>query len=451
MRLACLVVAFVCILASVPHGQAPIAPERFVHDYVTAFNSGEDAMREFFRAHAAANVPVEQRIERYRDLRSETGRLTVRSVDASNPSAIAADLSDEHGGSVAFTFILKASRLEGIRVEQRGPGGPGAPEPPLAPMTEAAGIEAIKALVGTAVAADAFSGVVLVEKPGDARFWSTAVGEADKDAHTPNTLDTRFNVGSIGKSFTATAVAQLLAGGKLALDDTVGRFLPDYPNSTVREKVTITHLLEMQSGIGDIFGPRYERADKAALKTLADYLPLFANEPLAFEPGTKRAYSNGGYVVLGAIVEKVSGQPYHDYVRDRIFGPAGMASTEFLPPSGPVANRAIGYTTRLGGARRSNAPTLPWRASSAGGVYSTAPDLARYAAALAKGTLVSGAALAKVSRDPRGMGIAGGSPGANAALETGVNGYTIVVLSNYDPPSAERLAGAIRRVLESVR
>jgi CubicO group peptidase (beta-lactamase class C family) len=451
MRLVALVIVFVCTLASAPRAQAPVAPERFVRDYVAAFNAGEEAMREFFRAHAASNVPVEQRIERYRDLRSEVGRLTLRHVDASNASAIAADLSDEHGGSIAFTFVMSGSRLEGIRVEQRGPEGPGPREPPLAPMTEAAAIEALRALVGNAVAADAFSGVVLVEKPGSARVWSTAVGEADEDAHTPNTLDTRFNVGSIGKSFTATAIAQLLADGKLALEDTVGKFLPDYPNAAVRQKVTVKHLLEMQSGIGDIFGPRYERTDKATLKTLPDYLPLFANEPLAFEPGSKREYSNGGYVVLGLIVEKVSGQSYHEYVRSRIFERAGMKATEFLPPSGPVSNRATGYTTRLGGPRRSNTPTLPWRASSAGGVHSTAPDLLRYAAALEKGTLVSGAALAKISRDTRGMGLAGGSPGANAALETGVNGYTIIVLSNYDPPSAERLAGAIRRVLESVR
>jgi CubicO group peptidase (beta-lactamase class C family) len=266
-----------------------------------------------------------------------------------------------------------------------------------------------------------------------------------------NVIDSQFNVGSISKSFTAVAVAQLVSAGKLAPSDTVGRFLPRYPNATVRDRVTVQQLLDMQSGIGDIFGPRYEQTPKASLRTLADYLPLFADQPLLFEPGKGRQYSNGGFIVLGLIIEKVSGQPYDEYVRTHVFEPAGMQATGFPPVSEPAPKRAQGYTTRLGPTRRDNRPTLPERGSSAGGAYATAPDLARYATALAAGTLVAPDAMRRIGRQVRGMGIAGGAPGLNATLDDDVNGYTVVVMSNYDPPTAERIARAIRGVLSSVR
>lgn len=451
MRTCCALALTLCLLPQIVRAQGVTDPEAFVRDYVAAFNAGDGPMRAFFEQHGADTTPVEQRMARYGDLRKDLGRLVLRRVDADRHPDIVAEIADAHGETATFVFVLRAGRLEGIRVMRGGPEGADAEGPPLPPRSESAALDDVRRLVDAAVASDAFSGVVLVAKAGGAPAWSRAVGEADKDAHRPNTLDTSFNVGSIGKSFTATAVAQLVAAGKLSVDDTVGKLLPDYPNATVREKVTVRHLLDMRSGIGDIFGPAYERTDKSTLKTLRDFLALFATEPLHFEPGTRREYSNGGYIVLGLIVEAVTGQSYYDYVKARIFDPAGMKGTGFLARSGDAGGRATGYTTRLGGPRRSNLPTLPDRGSSAGGVYATAPDLVRYAGALASGALVDLTALAKVGRDPKGLGIAGGAPGVNAALDTGVNGYTIVVLSNYDPPSAERLARDIRRVLASVK
>jgi len=435
------------ILGAQPNATGPA--ESLVREYVAAFNEGEAAMRAFLERNAAGNVPVDQRLERYRELKGEMRTLAVRGIVSSSGESVAADLANADGAVARFEFMLADGKLTGIRVEMGGPG-PGAPEEPLAVRDEATAAADIAALVAKASSSGEFSGVVHIAR-GDRITWTGAEGEADKSSHVKNTPGTKFNVGSIGKTFTALAVAQLVHAGRLSLDDKVGRFLPDYPNATVREQVTVKHLLDMQSGIGDFFGPRYQETDKTRLRTLADYLPLFASEPLHFEPGQKREYSNGGYVVLGLIIEKVGGQPYDEYLGAHVFGPAGMRDTGFFPKSEPAAGRAIGYTTRLGNGRRSNFESLPERGSSAGGVYSTAADLLRFVKAAGTGELVPLEALTRVGRDPRAMGVAGGAPGLNAALETGVNGYTVVVLSNYDPPSAERLARAITRVLRSVK
>src|SRR5262249_33086022 len=145
----------------------------------------------------------------------------------------------------------------------------------------------------------------------------------------------------------------------------------------------IQQLLTMTSGLGDIFGKKYDATPKSRLRTLADFLPLFVNEPLLFEPGTSRRYSNAGYVVLGLIIEKASGQGYHDYVREHRLRPAGMKNSDAYPQDAIVANRAVGYTRETEGDEpsRPDAPlhvniyALPAVSSSAGGGYSTAEDL----------------------------------------------------------------------------
>jgi len=180
---------------------------------------------------------------------------------------------------------------------------------------------------------------------------------------------------------------------------------------------------------------------------------MFAGEPLLFEPGTKQQYSNGGYVLLGAIIEKVTGQSYYDYVREHIFKPAGMENTDYYEADVPVQNLASGYTREGGanGARRNNIYTRPARGSSAGGGYSTAEDLLRFANALQSGKLHK----ANFSKSPSGdgdLGIAGGAPGINALLEADTSsGYTVVVMSNYDPPTATSLGKQIRQWISRIK
>ena len=290
-------------------------------------------------------------------------------------------------------------------------------------------------------AADEFSGVFLLAKNG-APLFERAYGFADREARTPNTIETAFNLGSINKFFTQIAIRQLADAGKISVDSTLARAWPDYPNHEVAQQVTIRQLLQHRSGVGgNIFAapPGKTRGD---IRRLSDYLPLFVNEPLQFAPGTNQRYSNAGYVVLGLLIERLSGENYYDYVRRHIFEPAGMTRTGSWPVDSLPANTAIGYTRGDQDAppsapRGPNTSFLPGRGSSAGGGYSTAHDLLRLVNALRAGKIPSG--------PPSGVGIAGGAPGLNAAVEGDLpGGYDVIVLTNLDPPAAERVSRIVR-------
>ena len=317
-------------------------------------------------------------------------------------------------------------------------------------------VDAVAALSARAeerARAGEFSGAVLVARQGKVLFQD-AWGRADRKSGTPNTVQTKFRIGSMNKMFTAVATLQLVEAGKLALDDPIGKHLPDYPNRELASKVTVRHLLTHTGGTGDIFGPAYDQ-NRLKLRDHGDYVDLYGSRPLGFEPGARWEYSNYGFVLLGALIEAVSGVSYYDYVRERVFRPAGMTSTDSLPESQEVPGRAVGYTgTR--GARAPNSDWLPWRATAAGGGYSTVGDLLRFAQALSSGALISKATLAKATspqrqgygygfivggrRTSRHYGHSGGAPGMNGELRIFPTlGYVVVSLSNLDPPAASQL------------
>jgi CubicO group peptidase (beta-lactamase class C family) len=235
--------------------------------------------------------------------------------------------------------------------------------------------------------------------------------------------------------------------------------------------VTIRQLLEMQSGIGDFFGAKFEATPKDRLRKNVDFLSLFAADPLLFEPGKETRYSNGGFVVLGEVIARVSGRDYHDYVREHVYGRAGMTDTDSFDADASVPNLAEGYTRGGGGdastrmaTRRRNIYSRPARGSAAGGGYSTAEDLLRFGAALTADRLLaapwtewvltrSEPAPGKPLGDRRGggLGVAGGAPGINAAFELDrESGWTVVVLANDDPPMATQMAQKVRRLLDAV-
>jgi CubicO group peptidase (beta-lactamase class C family) len=304
-------------------------------------------------------------------------------------------------------------------------------------------------------AKDEFSGVALLAKGGNPAFYH-AYGLASREYGVPNNVETKFNIGSIDKVFTKVAIGQLLEGGKIgSIDDKLEKYLPNYPNREAASKVTLRQILNMQSGIGDFFGPTFAKSAKDQFRAIADFLPLFASAPLAFEPGTKRQYSNGGYIVLGAVIEKISGRSYYEYVRENIFKPLGMENTDFYEADVPTANLASGYCRdreKSKAPRHNNIYTRPARGSSAGGGYSTARDLLKFANAIEARTIKVPIFEEGAPKPPnalfgamRGIGAAGGAPGLNGVLETALpGGYTIVVLSNYDPPSAEAVSAKIR-------
>ena len=440
-----LLVLGVCASGLAWQGAAPLASTpagRRVEAYVKAFNAGEAAMKEFFTANAAQDslqkTPMETRLSRFKQMHERLGDLEIRKVAENKPDLVSVVAHGSNGPVVNLDFQFEPAEphgLVGVRVMDVGEeGGP----PPAPKKDDAELAAAVGEHVRTKAASDDFSGVVLLAKNGTP-FHLQAVGNANREKKVPNRTDTKFNIGSINKAFTAIAVRRLVAEGKLNLDDPIKKYLPDYPNADAAAKVTVRRLLDMTSGIGDFFGNRYEAADKSKIRTLEDYLPLFADKPLEFEPGARSMYSNGGFIVLGLIVAKASGQDYYAYVREAVFKPAGMLDTDWFYKDAAVANRAAGYT-ESGPARKPNYDTLPGRGSSAGGGYSTAADLLKFTVALQKGEF--GPAAPDLQG---GFGIAGGAPGLNAAVEYDPQrGYAIIVLANLDPPAATTMARQIR-------
>ena len=236
------------------------------------------------------------------------------------------------------------------------------------------------------MAADLFSGSVVVAHDGKP-ILSRAYGLASRAHDVPNRTNTKFNLGSMNKMFTGVAVAQLAEKGRLAFTDPIGKHLTDYPNKAVAEKVTLHHLLTHTSGVGDYFNDKYMEAAKDRFRTVQDFFPLFVDKPLEFEPGAKFRYSNAGFMILGAVIEKVSGQSYFDYVRDHVYQPAGMADTDAYEMDQDTPNLATGYrrTNLYGqpevGPRRNNLFLHVFKGGPAGGGFSTAEDLIRFAAA----------------------------------------------------------------------
>ncbi|MCX6134029.1 MAG: serine hydrolase [Ignavibacteriales bacterium] len=436
---------FSCAVGQPQAGLPETPVGKHVKAYLGAFNAPDQGqMRSFFEERTArtslADVPVEQRLSRFSEMKERLGSLNLKRVLSSTSHSVTILATAKSGATVQLDFEFESQSpygLLGIRVQDLGESDDDGSSAGRK-ANDAEVVEATHLFLDSLSNADAFSGVVLIAKRAKELF-KKAYGFADRDGNVPNRTDTKFNVGSMNKRFTKTAIHQLAAQGKLSLSDPIKKFLPDYPNKEAAEKVTIQHLLSMQSGIGDFFGDRYMAAPKENIRSINDYLPLFADKQLEFEPGTANRYSNGGYVVLGAIIEKVSGTDYYSFVRENIFIPAGMSNTDSYEKDREVPNRAKGYT-RDGEKQgwRTNYSTLPARGSSAGGGYSTADDLLLFINALENGTIPALDA-------EQGLGIAGGAPGMNSALEWEPRpGYVIAVLSNLDPPAAERVARQIR-------
>jgi len=320
------------------------------------------------------------------------------------------------------------------------------------------------------VAEDKFSGVVLIGANGEPIFRQ-AYGLADREHGVPNTVDTRFGTASMGKMFTAVAALQLVQAGKLKLSEPIRNYLPDYPNKDVASKVTIHQLLTHTGGTGDMFGPELDK-HRLELRTHDDYIHLFGSRPLTFEPGSRWEYSNYGFVILGAIIERVSGENYYDYLRNHIFDPAGMRSIRFPSEGEPEPGRSVEYTKQGGNtwhAARSNAVGTagsgPIRGMAAGGASTAIDDLLRFANALQEHKLLdahytellttgqvstpNGGHYAYGFQDAvmnglRCFGHSGGSPGVNGDLEIcPATGYTVAVLANIDPFAAQIVSSFI--------
>ena len=330
-------------------------------------------------------------------------------------------------------------------------------EPPIVRLDESAALSGLAIRMQALAEVDQYSGAFLVARH-DKVLLQQAYGYANRATETANTLDTKFRYGSAGKMFTAVAVLQLVEAGQLSLDGTVDTYLPGYPNREIATTVTLRHLLTHTGGTGGLDNLESDYAgDRRALRTHAEYLEHHSARPPAFEPGSQVDYSNYGFVLLGAILENVTGQDYYDLLREKVFAPAGMASTGAEPESVAVPLRAMSYRLK-DGEWRDAADTLPWRGTAAGGGYTTVGDLLKFAQALQVGKLLSPALLAQATSPQMGegwygfgfitvgegplrrYGHGGDADGMNADFRVfPESGWVLVSLTNVDPPAAYRL------------
>lgn len=302
-----------------------------------------------------------------------------------------------------------------------------------------------------------FSGTVLVAKDGGV-VYSGAFGQANKDHHAPNTLRTLFNIGSIGKTVTAVAIMQLVQDGTLRLSDTLEKYYPECPFAE-KKTITIHHLLTHTSGLGDYLEHEDYRAKLASLHSITDVLPLVFDQKPEFPPGERFQYSNSGFLLLGGIIEKVSGVTYREFIRERIFLPCGMTESGIFQEDEVLPDRAIGYTQNADGSFTSNVRIIP-AAFSDGGLRTSAGDLLKFDQALKNEKLLSEQSkltmFAPASQHPsyacgwevkefygqKYVGHSGGADGVEAFYYSFVDsGYTVIVLSNYHNGGEELTSG----------
>ncbi len=237
-----------------------------------------------------------------------------------------------------------------------------------------------------------FSGTVMVVKKGQT-IYQKAFGQANKEWNVANTNDTKYRIGSITKQFTAACILQLEEQGKLSTDDKLSKYIPDYPKG---DSITIHMLLNHTSGIKN-YTDLDEFWPKAVLPLSRDsMIALFKYKPLDFTPGTKYNYSNSGYFLLGAIVEKASGKDYSDYVLNNVIRKAGLQNTFIDKLDSVLQFRAYGYDKTPDGGYQ-NAMFISMEGPfSAGAMVSTVSDLVKWTKALHSNMIISASSKQKM-------------------------------------------------------
>lgn len=317
---------------------------------------------------------------------------------------------------------------------------------------------AIKKLADELAKIGRFSGSIFLAADGKV-LVNNAWGDSDEKGKTISTAETAYDVGSVGKLFTQIAVFQLADAGKLKLDDPIANYLHNYPDPEVADKVTVRQLLLHKSGIPDFLADITPEMHLESRIEVKDFLPLFAHKPLEFEPGAAQRYSNSGYIILGLVVEAVSGESYYSYVQRHILEPAGMTHSGFFDRARLPAYVAHSYQDG-----KDVTSMHPRRGSPAGGLQASPADLFRLVQAVNAGKLIKPESVSVlrelVPRPPdapvpgdssklTGYGIAGGGPGVSATLAIDPTGrYTRIVLCNGGPPMAMSMAATIREWID---
>lgn len=304
-----------------------------------------------------------------------------------------------------------------------------------------------------------FMGTVLVVKDGKTLI-DQGYGSADLEWNIPNSPTTKFRLGSITKQFTAASILLLQERGKLNIDDPVSKYMPDAPAAW--SKITIYNVLTHTSGIPSFTGFPDYRSTEWKDTNPTELVARFRDKPLDFEPGTKFTYSNSGYVLLGYLIEKISGQKYGDFLQQNIFTPLGMTSTGIDSNAAILPQRAQGYRRTPHGIEHDGyiSMTIPF---SAGALYSTTGDLLKWEQGLFGGKVLKPESLAKMTtpfKNGYGCGLfirtgdgqklithGGGIEGFNTSL----NYYpddktTVIVLGNLTGGAPDQIARNLGKV-----
>jgi len=254
-------------------------------------------------------------------------------------------------------------------------------------------LEWLHGYVDRLAADEDLSGALLIAA-GDSVIFERYFGSADSARSVPCSNRTRFNLGSGNKMFTALAIALLVAEGRLSFETTLDRFFPDHPEPDWARRATVGSLLSHTSGAAEYWTAE-TAAELRALSTMGEIRDLIWRAGVDFAPGEGCRYSNSNYVLAGLIVEAVSGQDYHEFVRERIYAPCGLTDTDTFVMDGTVPDLAMQLTGRPGA-------WIPAehgrRGSAAGGGFSTPRDILRFSRALLRGEIVAPSMLAEMTR-----------------------------------------------------
>ncbi|WP_242202202.1 serine hydrolase [Aestuariivivens insulae] len=299
---------------------------------------------------------------------------------------------------------------------------------------------------------EGFSGTVLIAK-NDSVLFKKAYGFAHLGHKVKNNTDTKFSYASIGKSFTAVAIFQLIQAGKLALDDPIGKFLPNYPNKVARDSITIKLLLSHRSGLPNYFqSEKFINTPKNQFRTLENLAPLYENRPLEFQPNEQFAYRNTNYVILGRIIEAISRLPYEQLINENVFSIAKMKNTGNFDMDHPIENAAENYTLSdiYPNKLQKTMFMSAVKGNPAGGGYSTLDDLYKFATAFKHNLLLNTEYTTLLKTEPenswygygmqfagaKGSGIYGHSGGHfGVGAEWRIfekQNYTVILLTNKD-------------------
>lgn len=387
--------------------------------------------------------------------------LNLKEVHAGETEIVAFATTNSDGRRIYIN--LQSSQKDTARIASyqlvADPADPGEILPPVESSSSPEWkMKVARKAIKKAASRDLFSGTVLIAHNRKI-LLRAAFGEADRESHVANTPDTVFSIASMGKLFTAVAVAQLSSQGKLNYDAPILRYLPEYPNRHAASKITLRQLLTHTSGLADIFA---KSSPAFPLHQLRDYYPLFANDALLFEPGKGQRYSNTGLLVASMIVEAVSGEEFRLYLKKHVFKPAGMIHTGWGHPAGLARPYAKQFDDDP------LAPDKPWvsaepfyknllggAAAGQGGELSTVDDLFNFAIALQTGRLLSPEEFNVLIQNGFGCQCSalpgqrvyshgGGGPGIDTGFKLYVDrNWVVIYLSNYSPPFPQMLLNRI--------